>query len=34
MKISIKLNQYESGNSIKTVSNIECYIKLVSMSIN
>ena len=23
-----KINQYESGNSIKTVSNIECYIKL------
>ena len=23
-----KVNQYESGNSIKTVSNIECYIKL------
>ena len=23
-----KINQYESGNSIKTVSNIECYFKL------
>ena len=23
-----KINQYESGNSVKTVSNIECYIKL------
>ena len=23
-----KVNQYESGNSIKTVQNIECYIKL------
>ena len=23
-----KINQYESGNSVKTISNIECYIKL------